>query len=970
MWGFLLRIITSVILTGISAYLAYRKPERINPGTLDDLGNPRAEEGEEIIKVFGTVIADLQVVWFGDFSTRPIQQKGGRKYGLFGPKQKTTIGFRYSLGIHFVLCLGPVDYVRRIRVDKRIAWEGASSGSPIGIDKPYLFGALTRERGTGNGVGGTIDVLMGEATQPVNSYLAAVTPAPVPAYRGVTSLVARSFYVGNSPTLRPWEVRVSRIFACDEGYNNGAQWYPEKAAISRPTVGTPPEDTIYDLDAIFPNLASGDLGYPTPIADYPATITIGPFDQPRLVKAGPGGARGDDRLTFNGDEFGSSFTTHPEGTVFFSLAAGETVTVGVRNLFDPNTGATGSLAVGLDPVAAEKDMNPVHILREVLISPDSGGTGVDAEAGDTWEAAADTVFEEGFGISIAWRGATDRVEFKKEIERHIDARSYIDRRTGLWEIKLIRDDYDVGDLPIFDTTNVVSWSEVRFPEASSLINQLVVKWRDLNKDEDSSLTISNPARIRMNGSQVFPEKVEYKGITRADLASRVAMRDLSARSAPLVTGEFRAKNFPTNLNIGSPIIINNPRLGLVNRVVRVTEIDDGETRDSSTTVRYLEDRFALGEEADLEIEIIEPVSDTAIPVDPRMVEEAPLQLLREQLGQPNVDVVLAEDDQAGFLFIAGGRPSSTSRDAFILRDLGSGYEDLGGLDFSLSATTLGRMTNRADYEKVVVETTDDLLGAEGGRVWIGGEHFVVDLVEEGDTSSLGDYWEPSESATLLVFTLTLKRGVMDTVPSVHLAGSSIIFYDDFGFLEDDIQTDGDEADVKLLTATFTDVLDEGSAPIDSVEFASRALRPYPPGDLKLDGDYETDPPVSDVAYVLTWEHRDRTVDGTFAHEEAGPVSPEAGTEYVVTVEALDESGTALSVLTSTNVGDDLTYTWTPVAGPDAALFGRFTVTAIRDTFESWQSPSILFRLDIGERVVEESDDGRRTEDDSTRTIEG
>lgn len=941
MWGFLLRIFTSVLLTGLSAYLSYRKPERLNPGTFEDLGNPRAEEGSEIIKVFGTVtIADPQVVWFGDLSTRPIQQTGGRKYGLFGPKQKTTIGFRYSLGLHFILCLGPVDYVGRIRVDKRLAFSGSSVGDPIVIDLPLLFGSVSGERGTGNGVGGTIDVLLGTEDQGVNSYLAAVIPGPTPAYRGVTSMVFRSFYIGNAPSLRPWEFRVTRISRCDPDYNGGTQWYPEKATITRP--GAPvAEDVSFNLATTFPTYDTGDPEWPGKGGSHPATLVIGPFGEYRAIVAGPSGAKADDRFTINGVDFGTlNFVTYPSGTVFHLLPAGQTVTIGVRDVEDFFIGATGSmLATAL--VSETPDMNPVHILREILLSPDSGGTGIDAEAGSTWETAADTIFDEGFGISIAWRGATDRVEFKREIERHIDARTYIDRRTGLWEIKLIRDDYDVEELHIFDRSNVASWSNISFPEPSNLLNQLVVTWTDLGKDEKTSLTISNPARIRMANSQVFQETVDYPGITRADLAGRVAMRDLSARSAPLVTGEFRAKNFPTDLNLGSPIIVNNPRIGLVNRVVRVTEIVDGNIRDSATTVRFIEDRFALGEESDLEIEIIEPVVNDPVAVTPRMVEEAPLQTMRDELGQPNVDAVLLNDEQSGFLFVAGGRPNAAQRDALVLRDLGAGYEDLGGLDFSLTATTLVGTRKRADQGKVVVESSDDLTTlTAGARAWIGGEHLKLTLVEEGDTSSPGDYWEPTETPTREVFTLTFDRAILDTVPAAHAAGAAVVFYQDFGFFEDDIQTDGDSANVKLLSTTSQAVLSVGDAPTDTVEFASRAVRPYPVGAFQADGVYEDDALLGSSDVVLTWEHRDRLEATVIGHTEAGPVAPEAGVTYQVKVEAFDNTDVSLSVLVDTNVADDLTYTYdiTTVLPVDTSKL-VFSVTSLRGGYENWQTPT-------------------------------
>jgi hypothetical protein len=361
-----------------------------------------------------------------------------------------------------------------------------------------------------------------------------------------------------------------------------------------------------------------------------------------------------------------------------------------------------------------------------------------------------------------------------------------------------------------------------------------------------------------------------------------------------------------------------------------------------------------------------------LPVDPRLVEEAPLYLLTERLGEENVTAVFATDPEAGFVFIAGGEPTPTSFDAVAFRDLGAGYEELEVLGFSPEAITLGAMTNRADHEKIVVESSEDLTEiAVGAKVWLGGEQLVVELVEEGDTSDPGDYWEPTETATLDVYTLTLTRGVMDTVPTVHAAGLQMLFYDSGSLLVDDIQTDGDVVAIKLLTNEVTGVLEIGSAPADTVTMASRALRPYPPGDLRLDGDYEVDPPPDGSAYVLTWEHRDRTLGTLDGHEAAGPGAPEAGTTYLVRVEALDGAGDVLSVLTSTNVGDDLTYTWTPVLAPLGTVSGRMSVASIRDGLESWTRPSIAIRLEIGARAFEDGTEERSTDnEDDTRTIEG
>jgi hypothetical protein len=435
------------------------------------------------------------------------------------------------------------------------------------------------------------------------------------------------------------------------------------------------------------------------------------------------------------------------------------------------------------------------------------------------------------------------------------------------------------------------------------------------------------------------------------------------------------KNLPFDLNIGSPIKINEPRLGLNDKVVRITEIEDGNIREHGVLVKFVEDRFSLADESTLVIEppIVEVIDPE--PVTIRQVEEAPYALTVDRLGQPNVDEVLAADDDAGFLFVAGVQPNGLSTESLVQRDSGGGYEELEPLAFVPGGRTLGAMTNRADHTKVVVESRDALASVAVGSVaWLGGEYVVIDLVEAGDTSDPGDYWEPTETITALhsAFTITVKRGAWDTVPAAKDAGVSVVFYGDLGALEDDIQTAADSIDVKLQTVTTRGVLDIDEAPADTVVFASRPIRPYPPGNLQLDGEYQTSPLSSADGYALTWEHRDRLDLTALGHIEAGPALPEVGTTYLVRVEALDGDLDVISTLTSENVSDDLTYTWVPVAAPSGTFAARFSVASVRDTYESWTRPSIIVLLSAGERAVEDSADVRATEDgiDNIREIEG
>lgn len=159
--------------------------------------------------------------------------------------KKVTIGYRYRLGFHLVLCQGGADEIIRIRYEDREAWTGnVIENGTVTIDKPNLFGGDKKQ----GGLQGDIDFMFGNLDQPPNSYLIywcnkQITASyldqfdfiggyqgwvqatggtnfqitsndgvAVPAYRGVVSLVFKNFMYGAmTPYLKPFRVTVRRV---------------------------------------------------------------------------------------------------------------------------------------------------------------------------------------------------------------------------------------------------------------------------------------------------------------------------------------------------------------------------------------------------------------------------------------------------------------------------------------------------------------------------------------------------------------------------------------------------------------------------------------------------------------------------------------------------------------------------------------------------------------------------------------
>jgi hypothetical protein len=573
------------------------------------------------------------------------------------------------------------------------------------------------------------------------------------------------------------------------------------------------------------------------------------------------------------------------------------------------------------------DMNPAHIIRCLWTDPMRGGIADESEIGDSFAEAADLFYAEGFGLSVPFRGADLVDSDRLEVERHVDAISYRSRRTGKIEIKAIRNDYVPADLPVLDSSIVLEWSGLERAMRSETPNQLTVIYTKRSNGETASVTRTNVAGVRRAGRIIPSEPVEYPFCTTAALATRLCLRDLSVQDRPLLSGTLRLAYLPPELEIGEPFIINEPLLGISNVVVRIMESQEGDGQDNSVTVRVSEDRYALpaADATDPGAEPEPPTDARAEPSPNRVVQEAPYYLMVLDQTQADVDDALATDPDIGVLLVAGTKPTEAHFNITTAVDAGAGYEDEGDVNFARSVLTLSALTTEADDTVVTVEASTDLSGITANSLALIGSE-IVRIDSMADNGANVD--------------ITIGRGCVDTVPAAHAIGSRIIFLQDADPLETQYVA-ADTVDVKLLSNLNETRLSLYSAPVDSVTFASRAIRPYPPGQFKINGSYAQDQLTDDV--VLTWAHRDRTLQTTLIpedHDDAG-IGPEAGTTYRVRVDALDSGGSVLSALVDTNVGGVTTYDWDDsTVLPTGTARVRFRVTSVRDGYESWQSPSI------------------------------
>lgn len=859
-----------------------------------------------------------------------------------GSSKKATVGYKHYVGMHMALCHGPVDKVVRIRVGGKDAWAGESTGGAIQIDQSGLFGGEKRE----GGVSGQVDIEMGGPTQGQNSYLASKLGADLlPAFRGVCCAVLRQVYVGLNPYMKDWGWLAQRIH---KRKNGELQWYDAFSEIGSYSTNYVSQDeriVIYDgnkyevtgkttgatgasIEEYFGfvelggtytlsrnlSFATYENRFPTGVDD----IVRCPDGIVRKVGASYGSIHGQsdsDCMGALSDWFWNGngwFDHYFERQVLGCRAQRHTYTVinqeyATYTMRRISSGGSGQYA----------DMNPAHIIRECLTDPNWGMGYPESDMGDSFEVAAEKLYVEGMGISILWSQQTSIEDFVEEILRHIDAALYVDRTTGKFELKLIRNDYNESSLLVLGKPNISRVEGYTKQTLAELVNEITVTYNSNETGQPETVTIQNLALIQQQGA-IIPATVDYPGFSREAIAVRVAARDLKAMSTPLVTATVYSNRSAAHLNIGDVFKWNwveedEDGAGVATSyVMRVTEIALGDGVDNTVRIQCAQDVFALPDITYVEAEPTEWVNPSVAPVaaTPRLVVETPYYEIVRQLGEVDAAAKLSGLPELGYLMVAAGRAGSEIN-AEIQIDSGAGYAEGGSLEFCPCAKLDGAI-GFLDTTATLKNGVDLDVFVAGSLAQIGTEIVVIESIIDD--------------------VATIRRGCLDTVPSQHADGSAVIIWDGYGASDSVEYVDSDELDVKILTVNGIGLLALAAAPIDSLTMDQRAFRPYPPANVQIGGLYYPSVIVADdlVGIVSTWVHRDRLqqTGGTVLGWTAASVGPEAGVTYSARLVRTDTE----AELDAESAISGTTVTFTPTYRGNV----RLELWAERDGLECFQ----------------------------------
>ncbi|MHB1057234.1 MAG: hypothetical protein ACYC0F_05060 [Rhodanobacter sp.] len=899
-----------------------------------------------------------------------------------GSSKKQTVGYWYDWAMHFGWCKGPVDAFLEFRGGDKTAWQGRLTASGrITINKPNLWGGEDSTSGGTGGIVGEMDVMFGEADQAPNDYLAATFGPQQTGHRGKLTTVFRGgkfgAFVANP---KPVSAKVERIL---KDWQDDTPWYPATAVINMGDVDSMPASwteggfsvhTIgqaVDAGTSFP----GSNEYTAQLADFynlPYDASIGSASQWRYFwRSNESGLLYSKRIEQGANNSNVPMVQAlisrgwmPDRTALVQYWTLSTLAMTVYTIGavspppaapagygwteadeSPMTTIRGTVRVwqgvlitaGPAPLHA---MNAAHIVYDSLTHADMQGEPVGAISDASFRAAANKLYSEAFGLCTEYDSSQETPkQFQQRICNVIGASLSQSRVDGLYYLDLIRGDYDLGSLPIIGEDDVISFSQ----DPSVITetgNKLSAEWFDpLAKEMRTTAPMFSMGNVRSAGRVIPSETRKYPEIPIESLALRVVSRDLKSTAVPLSKFDLGTRATLRGLRPGMNARLQLPSEGIADMVVVTGSVAHGTATKGDMKIVAVQNIYSMPSTV-----YVSPqdgmwvAPDTTATASPHQrALESPYVELASSLNTADLAALPVD---AGYLLTVASPAAAGAGYVIDTAAPGEDYTDRGTGDWCPTAT----IVQAAGYADTAFTLADGAL---------------LDRVAVGSWALWDDEIVRVDAIDVSAGTLTLGRGCADTVPAGdHGADSRIYFCGDWVGSDQREYVGGDVVRAKLLTRTATDQLDLDIATELTTTFGERQVRPYPPGNLTINGDIY--PATVSASITLTWSHRDRLIAADqLIDTNQTDLGPEAGTTYTVR--------TYLGgVLNSTTTG--ITgATHTPTS-PGSGLV-RIEIDAVRDGYVSWQPLTATFDFSVIEPRITEDGIERITEAGETRILE-
>lgn len=575
--------------------------------------------------------------------------------------------------------------------------------------------------------------------------------------------------------------------------------------------------------------------------------------------------------------------------------------------------------------------NPAHMVFECLTNREWGKGGSLGQFNiASYERTAQTLYDEGFGLAMLWKRQSKIEDFINEIIDHIQAVHYEDPETGKMTLDLLRNDYDPENLPLIDPSNadMLSFDRKAWGE---IVNEVTVTWTNPETEKEETVTAQDLAAIAAQGG-VNSTSPNYHGVRSQALAQKLAQRDLAAQSYPIAICEMEVILGNWKLRPGSVVRLTWPERGLNDVLMRVGDVTRGSSMSKKVRVKMQEDIFGRSRS---EYNEPEPSLWQDTTVDPGNVTElkvgtAPMFLAHLALdrGDPAdmqypsaVAVVLPVRPTADYIGYTLWSTRTKPNGSVV-------PTQIGGRDFPASAQLATALSQVASGT-------------------LSFKNFYGPAVTPGDFVIIGTTADSSQEIAMVESisgsTMTVSRGMMDTVPREWAADTRLFFVStEDVFFDSTERAAGESVTYRLATRTTSDEMSYDDATPRSLTLTDRAHLPLRPANVKVNGQAFGDFNAAGLSsFNITWANRNATSESLQALRwTEGTVTPDTGQKTLVKI--LDYN---LAEIWVSDELDGTSYTL-PVARFGAFSTAWVQVVSVKDGEESLQGHAIRF-INVG-----------------------
>lgn len=295
------------------------------------------------------------------------------------------------------------------------------------------------------------------------------------------------------------------------------------------------------------------------------------------------------------------------------------------------------------------DANPAFVIYEFLTDKRFGAS-ISASLVDqaTIEACAQTLFDEGYGVSGAVDSAKQASSVIDDILKVINGSLVTDAGTGQLKLKLAREDYVISDLPTLNASNIKGISNFNRGSLDTAVNEVKIKYMSIADGFTERTATAQNLGLRIHKGDSDGVSYDFMSISTGALAAKVAQRELRPLSVPLASCIVECNRSMYDIEMLDVVTLDWPPLNVQGLVMRVMSVDVGSLNDSSIKLTLTQDVFGVqntvyadGGERTWTRPVFEPTDPLSI-----QIVEAPA-IFNETAGLTRTLMTLVEQPAAG-----------------------------------------------------------------------------------------------------------------------------------------------------------------------------------------------------------------------------------------------------------------------------------------------------------------------------------